>query len=149
MNNIVTITAGIKTRTAAVLGVEYGELPYVVDVTKNNYKSNTKRYGVRALTATEVSSVTKFVTQLQSFEIILTDSYYQSKLDDSNAVQTAHSLQDSILDIYKDLINTKAGEPGFVMNVTNLIINEPEYIEESKVVLIRAQVAVLHRVSLI
>lgn len=147
--NINDIIAGLSSRVSAVLGPDYSQLPYVIDVSKNNYNSNAKRYGVRALTATETASVTKNVTQLQSFEITLTDAYYESKLDDSAAVQTAHNLQDSVLDIYKDLINTKAGAPSVVMNISNLIVSEPEYLDDSKVVVIRATMDILHRISLI
>lgn len=146
---ITNIVAGISSRISTVLGAGYGKLPYITDVEKNNYVTNSDRYGVRALTATQTDSVTKNVTNLQSFEIVLTKAYYQSKLDDDAAQTATHELQDSILDIYKDLINTRAGVPATVLNLTDLIIIEPEYIEESKVVVIRANFNILYRFSLI
>jgi hypothetical protein len=137
------------TEIAAELGVTYTTLPYLEDVEKNNFRSNDNRYGVRALISSEVAGVTKSVHFTQSFEVVLTKGYQQSKIDDSEKVEKAYDNRENILCIYKRLVNTRAGIPGTVLNIQNLVVSEPEYLVDEKVAVQRATMDITYRFSLI
>lgn len=134
---------------AAELGAEYSALPYLEDVEKNNFLSNNNRYGVRALGALEVPGVTKNVHITQTFEVVLTKGYQVSNLDDTEQRERAYDNQQNLLCIYKRLVNTRAGIPGTVLNITNLSVSEPEYLLEEKVAVQRATMDITFRFSLI
>lgn len=131
------------------LGVNYRELPYLEDISKNNFRGNNDRYGVRALSGIEVPGVTKTVHITQTFEVVLTKGYYESNLDDSEQREKAYDNRENLLDIYRLLVNTRAGLPGTVLNVTNLILAEPEFLVDEKVVVQRATMDITYRFSLI
>jgi hypothetical protein len=133
----------------AELGVDYSALPYLEDIEKNNFRSNNNRYGVRALGALEVPGVTKNVHITQTFEVVLTKGYYESNLDDTEQIEKAYDNQENILDIYKRLVNTRAGIPGTVLNISNLSVSEPEFLVEEKVAIQRATMDITFRFSLI
>ena len=121
------ITNSIAAEIVAELGVSYNTLPFLEDVSKNNFRSNNNRYGVRALGASEVPGVTKNVHITQSFEVVLTKGYYESNLGDEKQTEVAYDNRENVLDIYKRLVNTRAGIPGTVLNIQNLVVSEPEY----------------------
>lgn len=146
VNDILT---GIKSTTASVLGSGYSELPYGLDVAKNNFNNNHNRYSVVPGASTETASVTKFVTMSQNFEIVLSKAYIDDGISDSDKQQAAIDAQDLVFDIYKSLVNTKAGVPSRVINITDLNINLPEFIDDQKVVIVRASFNVLNRFTLI
>jgi len=150
MSTLVTdLLASIKSTVGTTLGVEYSEIPYVTDVSKNNFNSNHNRYGVQSLASNETDSVTKFVTMLQSFEVVLTKAYVDDGISDSDKQSKTVDAQDLVYDIYRDLVNTKAGLPAIVINITDLEMSNPEYLDEEKVVVIRASFNVLYRFTLI
>lgn len=142
------IIAGMKTEISTALGASYQELPYVNDVSKNNFRTNAKRYGVRALASEETSTVTKRLTLIHTFEVILTDLYYESNIDDSPLETAKQNLFEQMLRIYQQLDTTKAGTPGVVLNVTNLNTLTPEILVEEKVVVLRAEIDILYRINL-
>lgn len=143
------ITTSMKAEIAAELGASYSELQFVEDVAKNSFRTNNNRYGVRALVASQLPGVTKHVTLNQEFEVVLTKGYTQSSIDDSSQVTKSLDLRAELLGIYKRFINGKAGIPGTVLNVTDLILAEPEYLEDDKVVIQRASMNIQYRYSLI
>lgn len=143
------IRDAMETEIQAELGATYKKLAYVQDVVKNNFRTQNNRYGVRALAATESDGVTKSVRLTQSFEVVLTKGYFQSNVDDSEQIERALDNRENLLDIYKRLVNNKAGLPGTVLNITNLTVDEPEYLEDEKVVVQRATMDITYRFSLI
>jgi hypothetical protein len=143
------ITNGIKSTVQNTLGSEYSEMPYGLDVAKNNFNNNHNRYAVIPGASTETDSVTKFVTMSQSFEVVLSKAYIDDGISDAEKQQTAIDAKDLVFNIYKSLVNTKAGTPLQVINVTDLSIDSSEFIDEQKVVIIRASFNVLHRFTLI
>lgn len=143
------ITNSIGAEIVAELGVGYSTLPFLEDVSKNNFRSNNNRYGVRALGASEVPGVTKNVHITQSFEVVLTKGYYESNLGDEKQTEAAYDNRENVLDIYKRLVNTRAGIPGTVLNIQNLVVSEPEYLVEEKVAVQRATMDITFRFSLI
>jgi hypothetical protein len=120
-----TIRDGIKTRVASVAGD-----------------------GVRALGALQNPGVNRYTTFTQSFEVVLTKGYIQSTIDDTEQVEKSYDLRAIMLDIYTDLVNTKAGVPASVMNIFNLEFTEPEYLEEDKVVVTRYTMDITFRLTL-
>lgn len=150
MSTLVTdLLASIKSAVGTTLGVEFSEIPYVADVSKNNFNNNNNRYGVQSLASNETDSVTKFVTMLQSFEVVLTKAYVDDGISDSDKQSKTVDAQDLVYDIYRDLVNTKAGVPAIVINITDLEMSDPEYLDKEKVVVIRASFNVLYRFTLI
>lgn len=134
---------------ATELGATYATLPYLEDVQKNNFRSNNRRYGVRALAGVEVPGVTKNVHITQSFEVVLTRGYLESKLNDTEQVDKSYDSRENMLDIYKRLVNTRAGIPDTVLNIQNLVVSEPEFLVEEKVAIQRATMDITFRFSLI
>jgi hypothetical protein len=149
IDSIRDIKEGMESTIQAYLGPTYKKLSYVNDVEKNNYFANSDRYGVRALSGGEVPGVTKNVHLTQSFEIVLSKSYRESSLDDTEQSERALDNFNNLLSIYKDLVNSKCGVPLIVLNVTNIQMSEPEYLVESKVAIQRATIDVTYRFSLI
>ena len=143
------ITNAIKGQISTTLPATYGEIAYVEAVEKNNFRQSKDKYGVRALAAGETPGVTKEVTIAQDFEIVLTTGYRESRTNDSKQVEDSLDLRAEVLDIYKTLVNNRAGLPLVVLNVSDLILSEPEYLEDDKVVVIRANMNILYRYSLI
>lgn len=143
------IANSMTTEIGLELGATYATLPYLEDIEKNNYRSNNNRYGVRALGAAEVPGVTKNVHLTQSFEVVLTKGYYESNLDDEKQRDTAYDNAQNMLLIYKRLVNTQAGIPGTVLNITKLLLSEPEYLVDEKVAVQRATMDITFRFSLI
>ena len=148
----VTAIADIIASMESEIALEYptyGELAYKEDVAKNSSNTIDEKYGVRALAASQLPGVTKNVTLNQEFEVILTKKYNQAIVDDSSQRSVAEDLRAKHLCIYKRLINGKAGLPGTVLNVTDLILSEPEYGADDKVVIQRASMNIQYRFSLI
>lgn len=143
------IRDSMLTEIAAELGASYVQLPYVENVEKNNFRNSNDRYGVRALEASQVPGVTKYPTFTQSFEVILTKGYIESNLDDTPQVTKSYDNRENLLDIYKRLVNNRVGIPATVLNVTDLVVSSPEYLEDDKVVVQRATMNITYRFSLI
>jgi len=143
------LLAGIKTRVSTVLGSEFSELPFLIDVSQNNFNQNHNRYGVIPQASFETDSVTKYVTMEQVFQVVLTKAFIDDGISDADKQAKRTELQDLFLDIYKDLINTKAGVPSIVMNITDLNVEDAEYLDEEKVVVMKASINILYRFTLI
>ena len=146
-----TVMATLKTSIAGrIVAVDSTLLPlsYTEDVAKNNLVQAGNRYAVRPLDATEVPGVTRFVTLDQTFEILLTNQYFEDKISDAKKVTASLDCRAKLLDIYKDLVQTKAGSPSLVLQVRDLEIQSPEFLESEKVVVQRATVTVTYRLTI-
>lgn len=149
ITDIADITTAIKVKVAAELPVGYKELAFLEDIAKNSFRTSNNRYGVRALEASQLPGVTKNITLNQEFEVVLTKGYIQSSIDDTSQVAASLDLRAECLSIYKSLVNTKAGLPGTVLNITDFILQEPQYLDDDKVVIQRASMNIQYRYSLI
>jgi len=145
---IATLVSNIKTRVAAVLTSAYSEMPIGILPEENGKRMTAKRYAVVTGSAIETGSVNCYYTMDQTFTIKLTDHYVKRAGDDSAKQSATLAIMDKFLDIYKDLVNTKAGTPASVMNVKDLNIDSPQYFENEDSVLIEASVVVTYRVAL-
>lgn len=141
MADITTLVSGIVTRIQAVLGSDYSELGYVLDVTKNNFKGSFNGYGVVAgdIAQTETSAaVLGAVTVVQDFTIKLTNKYPTSQAGDLGQRAVGIDLQEKAILLFKDLVSTRAGSPSVVLNVldgmnTECIYHEDDYICEIQI----------------
>lgn len=150
MSDIVrTIRNGLESEISAEAGVNYKKLDYLEDVSKNSLRTSSLRYGVRALDSEQLPGVTKYMTFQQSFEIVLSKSYRESVLGDSPLFEASLDNDELMMRIYKRLINNKAGVPASVLNVTDLTLAQPEVLADEKVVVTRATVNILYRLTLI
>lgn len=143
------IKVGMEGVIQTYLGPTYKRMAYVNDVEKNNYNTDSNRYGVRALAGGDDPGVTNFVTIRQTFEVVLSKAYRQSSLDDLEQFEMSLDNFNNMLSIYKELVNFKAGVPLKVLNITNIQMSEPEYLVQSKVAIQRATMDVIYRFSLI
>ena len=148
MSEITTLVSGINTRVAAVLGSSYSELGYIADVSDNSFKGASKRYGVIAgdLDQVETSAgVLGSYTIIQEFVIKVTDRWATSQAGDGSKRETMISLLEKCLLIYKDLINSKAGSPGTVLNVLDGMSTASTYHEEDNVCEATMNIQILYR----
>lgn len=143
------IRDAMEAEILAELGASYKKLAYLEDVAKNSFRTNNNRYGVRPLTSSEVDGVTKSIHLTQSFEVVLTKGYYESNIDDTEQVERSLDNRENMLCIYKRLVNNRAGIPGTVINIQNLVVSEPEYLVDEKVAVQRATIDITYRFSLI
>lgn len=142
-----TLVSSIKARIAIVAN-DYTELGYALDINKNAFKNNYKRYGVLVGAGAEAAGVTRALTMDQTFELILTDGFINKQMSDSEEQSKVIALQDLMKDIYLDLVNTKAGSPSTCMIVSQLQLQTPETIKEQNVVIQRATINVKYRINL-
>ena len=147
---VTDIKATIKTRIATVLGSPWSELPHAIDITKNSFKGNAKGYGVIAggILQEETFGVLGSYSVNQTFTIKLTDSFSTKPADDSARQTVMDDLMDKSLDIYKDLINTRAGSPASVIHVTDLDVGEVEELVGSNVMSLTMTFIVKYRKGL-
>jgi len=147
MAEISTIVTGIKTRIASVLGSTYSELSHTNEVDKNSFKGATKRYGVEAgdIVQVEEKGVLGKFTVEQAFKIKLTDDYTSSQISDSSKLTTANGLIEKQLSIFADLTSSRCGASSLVIQTTSLSVDEPEYLDDTNVILVTATVAVTYR----
>jgi hypothetical protein len=151
---VVTAIADIIASLESELQVElpsYVKLAYIEDVAKNTFrKTGTKDcYGIRALEADQLPGVTKTITLNQEFEVILTSGYTQSTISDASQISDSLDLRANFLGLYKRYVNGKGGLPGTILNITDLILQDPEYLDDDKVVVQRAKMNIQYRYSLI
>lgn len=143
------IQTALLAEVSAELGSEYQELAYLENIEKNSFRTSNDRFGVRALSSSQIPGVTKNVTFTQRYQIVLTKGYVESSIDDDKQVIASYDLRESMHDIYKRVVNNRGGLPGTILNIFNLTIEEPAYLDDDKVVIIRAEMDVTYRFSLI
>ena len=141
------IQEAMKARVALTLP-GFSELAYSEDVAKNNFRQTAKRYAVRVLDSVQIGGVTRHTTFDHSFELVLTDQYFETNIDDRKKTEATLNLRGDVYEAYRDLVRSKAGLPSQVMNVNNLVLSEPEYLTDAKVVVQRATLTVTARLAL-
>ena len=143
------IKNALSSEIQAELGVNYKPMSYLEEVEKNSFRTSSERFGVRPLESSQVPGVTKFTQFIQTFEIVLSKSYYESSLDDSEKIEKSLDNRQNILAIYKRLVNSKGGLPSVVLNIFDLSISAPEYLEQDKVAIQRATMNIQFRITLL
>lgn len=149
--SVSTLTTGIETRVAAVLGGGYSELGFVEDVTRNSFKGASQRYGVLAGDISQVETsagVLGSYTVIQDFVVKVTDRWASNQAGDSDKRAVMEALMEKCLLIYKDLINNKAGSPSVVLNVLDGMSAEGTYHEDDGVAETAMNIQILYRKTL-
>ena len=139
----------VSTCIENIVGPEYKKMAYVNNVSKNSFRNCKSQYGVLTGSIEEISGVNKYLTYSESLTIVLTKGYGEEAVTDDMAVQVSYELRENMFLLYNHLIKTKAGLPSRVMNVTGLFIEEPEYLIDEKVTVLRGTINVLYRLTLI
>ncbi len=144
------LVESINTEVQGVPGVSFKPLQYVLDVERNSFRGNNDRFGVIHGEANQLPGVTRFATWNQSYTIVLTTGYVESAKDDLKARNASIELYDLMHKIHKQLIQQKCGEPSIVLHVPSTIeIEEPEYLDEEKVTILRANIEIQYRYDLV
>lgn len=122
-------------------------LRYIFDVERNDSRIIGDGYGIRPLSATTPDGVTKFYTLDQDFEIILTKRVPRQQ-DDDDAIESILALYDRVDLFFKEVLNTQL-DLGFVLVVFQQAIDEPEILGEGAYAVLRLQVTVKYRQSVV
>ena len=130
-------------------GAEYNELKYLNDVSQNHSRLR-RGYGVRPSSTIEVGTegTTKNLTYTQTFEFVLAKAYKESALGDSSKFEAFLDLHDIALRFNNKVYNTKAGLPSRVLNVVNLTLDEPAFLDEDKVTVLTGNIDIIYRLTL-
>lgn len=145
MANIVEqINDALTSRVALTLSTGYLELNYLLNVGLNNFGANAKRYGVRPLSGSSTSGITRVYTMDHEFEVILTHDWMPHPSSDQDKRDKAFLMLDKMDAIIKDIFLSKATLPNIILNIDNISLDEPNYDIENLVVL-RAQFNIKYR----
>ncbi len=148
MAKINNITDKLIARMALVLGSDYKPLNYVIDIAKNKFTGNTKRYGVIPSPSTEASGETQSFTMDHSFTLKITDTYSNgatNQINDSAQAQKMRDLQDKALEIYNDVAVNKSIIGEGILIVNSLSMDEVEFLEDDKVAYLEFTINVKYR----
>lgn len=135
-----------KVRTATGLLVT-DRLRFIFDVEKNDSRTVDDGFGVRYLGGFSASTVNKFYTIDQSFEIILTKRIPRQQ-DDDDALGSFNTLFDRADLIFKEILDTQI-DLSFVLLVSEPSMDEPEILQDGSYAVLRLQVTVKYRQSLL
>lgn len=140
------LVVSLETCLVSVLGPEYNKLKYLDDLSKNSFNRNTEAYGIRpgATPQNVPTEVCKSIDYLQTFELVLTKKYCQDGVSDSGKYEAFLDLHELALTFNNEVIVTKAGLPTRVLNVINLSIQEPLFLED-KVAVLTASFDIIYR----
>jgi hypothetical protein len=132
---------------ASTFGATYQRLPYVYNVEKNDLRGAKLAYGVRALSAASFGSITRVYALDHDFELILTDTVARPVNDDERrtVLNTMYDKSDSF---FKALVNTKLNLASTVLQVYEPSLLEPEFLDDSKFVILRMRFKVQYRSNL-
>lgn len=150
MSTIVnTIITNIKTIINSEIGSEFTALPHEINIEMNNLKTSKKGYAVLPEDLSSDSGVTRALTIKQGFEITLTDNYINKGNNDTAQKTATNYLYQKIFEIYNKLYLSKIGLGTTVMNVNDLTISKPEYLENDNVVILRSSLQVIYRQAIV
>jgi hypothetical protein len=123
------------------------DLAYVEDISKNNFRGNKNRLGVRELDLAPTNEVVGRETIDREFEIILTTDYINKGKNDTNQRASKDTLIERAEYIRRKMRKTKAGSYQNVRITRSFIENEVEFLENEGVTIIRMQITVNYRVN--
>lgn len=146
MSTINDLTTSIKSRTAIVLGNDYSEAFYGIDLSKNVGQNSELVYSVLPQGVLDGDTVTRSVTYDHDFKIQISTNYINTPQNDAIQQQASIDLLQSAIDVYRDLVDKKCGLPSVCINVTDLDIDDPIHIETSKLIIIDMEFTVRYRV---
>lgn len=150
MTTIVSqIKSGLETRIEATIPT-YSKLSYQVDIGKNKFKGNYKGYSVLPSSASQTEGLVGSITLDHSFQLTLIDSYNQggkSQISDELKASRISELNNDILKAYKDITVNKGLVDSSVLIISDLSINEAEFLEEEKVITISCNFNIKYKIN--
>ena len=143
-----TVVEEIKTAALGKISTllpTYSRLEYEWDLEKNNFQNKDSRYGFISLGADFVEpGITKKVLLDHVFQLILLTSFLNH--DDDRAQSVAvEALFEATHDVLTSFVSDKLGLPNKVFLVSGTNIQEPEFIEDDTVVVVRTNLNVQYR----
>jgi hypothetical protein len=145
MSTINDLKNSIVTRAGIVLGASYSVAGYGIDFEKNNQAASKKIYAVLPEDITDITTVTRSITYNQTFVVKVGNTYINTPMSDSIQQQVAIDTLELVKDIYKDVVDTKCGLPSVCLNVTELDVEPPLHVVESKMVVVEMSFLVTYR----
>ena len=149
MSIINDIKAGITERLSISIPT-YTQLSYQIDVAQNKFKGNSKGFAVNPRVASEVDSLIGAITMDHTFTITLTNSYNNgaaSQVSDSLKASRITEINDDILVAYKDLVVNKSSIDTSILLISELDIEQAEFIDEEKVITIQFNIIVKYKIN--
>jgi len=140
---ISNLIAAIKTQVETA--TSFSELGLVIGPENNAKLLSRDRYGVLPGEASQVEGSIRYYTIDQVFTVSLMTDYVKLKSDDTGKRTATNTLFDKGLDVYEQVLKTKAGLPNSVMNVKGLTISEPLYFANEDTVLINVSFILTYR----
>ena len=140
------IKAAIQSCLSNSLGTDWTVIKYVGDLEQNISKiaGSSKTYGVRALGGTQIDRTLKFLTIEQNYEIILVRNKLNTQIGDSDIECLVQENQEQVICCYKDIASSRLGI-SYVIMIDDLVFSDPEFIEDGKTVVQRANFIVTYR----
>jgi hypothetical protein len=149
MSDVVeTILDAMNTEVASEL-TDFTELAYKIEIERNSYRQNDSRYGIIPGQVSQLAGTNQYVQVEQTFEVVLTKSFARADINDEQQLGKAIDLYENMYSVYKRLVTTKAGAPQYVALITGLDIQNPQYLNEEKVVVLRSTLRINYRFSLV
>jgi len=142
------ISDALNARIQAVLP-DFRPLDYVYDTSKNSFYNNAKRFGVAIGSGTNSPTTTKSITIDGIFTVVLTTDFKSNANNDADLQAQILALQDSMGEVYLDVVHTKLGIPLTVFDINVESIGTPIIFDEAKVVQLDADFSILYRQSLV
>lgn len=149
MSDIVKqINDAFESTIATVLPSTYNELSYKLDVSKNSFLGNDKRYGVVPRQALPTDTIIKHYTMEHSFDVLLTHGFKNITKDDGDQRLKTFELYTQMDEILKIAISSKLGLTSIITNIRDALIEEPLYLPGEDVVVLRATLIIQYRQAL-
>lgn len=130
-----------------VLYPDLKDLDYLEDVSKNNFRGNKNRLGVRELGLSSTGELVGRETLDRTYEIIIVTDYINKKGSDLNQRLAKLDLLEKMELIRRKLRATRAGSYKNVRITRDYIEPEVEYLEEDNVAVLRSEITVNYRVD--
>ena len=147
----IKIVEEIITKTKLVISgllPEYSQLDYEFDVQKNSDRATPKAYGVIPLAADFLEGRSMgFTTMGHIFQIILVDNY-QNYSNDTEQGLAVNKLYEDMHLICQDMMAKKLllPTPDYQVSLVNgLSFNEPEYFDDNKMIILRANIRMQYK----
>ncbi len=118
---------------------------YVIDPSKNDFKTIKDAYGILRLDAEPAAGVNRSYTMDHAYQVLLTGRVVNKLQGDQEVQEVLHILYNRSDTVLKALINKKLGLSTTVLNVFNQAWLAPEIFDENRLVLLRTAFTIKFR----
>lgn len=143
MSSVTQMTAALEAIVTAT-AADFSPAAWGVDFAHNTFKGANKKFSVLPLGFDQVEGVTRALTCKQRFQLTLSNAWVSSQVGDAGKRAVTADLQEVALQCLQAIIEAKGGAAG-IMQVNEGRMQDPLYLEESKVVTIVAEFALTYR----